>query len=58
MPAYRAEKKIKSVFQRIDESCLELIDHFIIVVDGNIDNTLQKAEEIKEEYKKVSIIFH
>lgn len=58
MPAYRAAKKIKSVFGRIDGAALKAIDHFIIVVDGNVDDTLQKAQELQAEYRNVSIIFH
>ena len=46
MPAYRAAAKIKSVFRRIDNPTLEIIDHFVIVVDGDEDGTLQKGEEL------------
>jgi len=58
MPAYLAGRKIKSVFERIDRQTMAAIEHFIIVVDGNADDTLQKAKEIKAEIDKVTIVYH
>lgn len=50
IPAYFAEKKIVSVFERIPESVWQKNPQFIIVNDGSKDATRERIEEIKQRW--------
>jgi glycosyltransferase involved in cell wall biosynthesis len=59
MPAYKAARKIRSVFDRIAPETWKKIQHVIIVVDGDADGTLQQARDIRESFGgKVTIVYH
>src|SRR3989338_5391178 len=58
MPAYNAGKKIEAVYEKIKPDVLKRISHFIIIDDGARDDTQGKAFQIKEKYKKVTVVVH
>lgn len=50
MPAYNAGKTISSVFERLPQEIWDRGVQVIIVNDGSTDDTLQKAQEVKQKY--------
>src|SRR3989338_6565843 len=57
VPAYNAEKKIVSVFERIPKEAWALSPEFIIVNDGSKDATKEKIAEIISRWgSRVSVV--
>ena len=56
MPAYQAGKTIKSVFDRISDKTLKIIDEFIIVDDGCTDNTPDMIKDLIKKYKIKTLV--
>jgi glycosyltransferase involved in cell wall biosynthesis len=57
VPAYNAEKKILSVFERIPREVWDRQVSVVIVNDGSTDGTLAKIEEIRSRWgERISII--
>jgi glycosyltransferase involved in cell wall biosynthesis len=56
IPAFNNSKTLNSVFKRIPEQVLSVIDKFIIVNDGSKDNTQEIILNLSKEYKIHSII--
>lgn len=56
VPAYNAENKIVSVFERIPPAVWEKSPTFIIVNDGSTDTTGEKIKEIVSRFPGVTVI--
>jgi Predicted glycosyltransferases len=57
MPAYNAEKKILSVFERIPTEVWDRSVSFVIVNDGSTDGTRAKIDEIRSRWgERITII--
>ncbi len=58
MPAYNAGRKIQAVYDGMRPGIMSLIDEFVIVDDGAVDDTLEKAKNIQQRVGKVHIVVH
>jgi len=56
IPAYNAEKTLRSVVKRIPESVVNQVKSIYIINDGSKDNTRVIAEELKNKIDKIQIV--
>lgn len=58
IPAYKAEKTLPGVLERIPAAALRQINHIFIVEDGTPGQARTAFDPLKEKYRQVEIIWH
>jgi glycosyltransferase involved in cell wall biosynthesis len=58
IPAYKADKTLPEVLERIPDNVYDEISNIVIVEDGGTNNPLSVSNQLKQKYSKIEIIWH